>query len=154
MPSSGCAVGWPHRLEEHAVLNRVSEDHDYHDQINMIPLIDVMLVLLVVFLITAPLMQTALSLQLPAVQAPAVATAAETRHLRIDAEAAVWWDDQPSDWSRLPAQLAAPAAGAQLRIQADQALPFARVAQALSLAQAAGWQDIAVMTSPPPTTAP
>lgn len=131
------------------MLNRVSEDHDYHDQINMIPLIDVMLVLLVVFLITAPLMQTALSLQLPAVHAPAVATATQTRQLRIDADAALWWDDQPTDWARLRAQLAAPAAGAQLRVQADQAVPFAQVAQALSLAQAAGWQDIAVMTSPP-----
>ncbi len=132
------------------MLNRSVEGDDYHDQINMIPLIDVMLVLLVVFLVTAPLMQTALALQLPQVQAPAVAASPLPRLLSIDASGTLRLDGDLVSLGALPARLAAPASDASLRIQADQAVAFARVAEVLSVAQAQGWAHIAVMTSPPP----
>lgn len=136
------------------MLNRSFESDDYHDQINMIPLIDVMLVLLVVFLVTAPLMQTALSLQLPQVQAPAVTPELTPRTVTVDATGALQLDGEGLSLADLTQRLQAPASEASLRIQADQAVAFARVAEVLSVAQTQGWTHIAVMTAPPPAKHP
>jgi biopolymer transport protein ExbD len=65
-------------------------------EINVTPLVDVMLVLLVIFIITAPLLAYAIRLDLPDVKAAPVATKTEAIKLSIDAEGHVFWNADPS----------------------------------------------------------
>jgi biopolymer transport protein ExbD len=121
--------------------------------INMTPLIDVMLVLLVIFIITAPLLTYALKLDLPDVKAAPAAPAAPPVRLSIDATGAIQLDAQPIEVDALRAKLAELAAlrpALEVQLRADRAARFERVALVMSLAQQAGLTKIGFVTEPPP----
>jgi biopolymer transport protein TolR len=110
-------------------------------EINMTPLIDVMLVLLVIFMVTAPLMASTLKLDLPASDAATPATANPALAVTLDAGGGLRLDDEPIEPAALAAALAAAVQRnplAELHLRADRAVPYGRVAELIGIAQKAG----------------
>jgi biopolymer transport protein TolR len=121
--------------------------------INMTPLIDVMLVLLVIFIITAPLMTSSLRLDLPKADAATPSSAPGHIEVAIDAEGRLFYGDEPLPRDRLAARMAEAArANAQLEVQlrADQKVPYGQVADLIGLVQQAGLSRIGFVTETPP----
>jgi biopolymer transport protein ExbD len=121
-------------------------------EINVTPLVDVMLVLLVVFIITAPLLTHHIKLDLPQQSAqPVVAQAATV--VSITAESGVYLDDQLVDEVQLAQRLQALTAGQppNVELRADAKVAYERVIQVLSVVQAAGISKLAFMTQPSPS---
>jgi biopolymer transport protein ExbD len=120
-------------------------------EINVTPLVDVMLVLLVIFIITAPLLAYAIRLDLPDVKAAPVNSRNEAIKVSIDAEGRVFWNADPVDAKDLAARLAAAAAKSpqpDLHLRADKATRFERVAEVMAAAQDAGLTKIGFVTEP------
>jgi biopolymer transport protein TolR len=123
------------------------------NQINVTPLVDVMLVLLVIFILTAPFLGSAIKLDLPraAAGAPA-APAAQTLLLELDRQGQTLLNGQPVSTEQLArglAEVAASRPGVELQLRADQAVPYGQVVQMLALAQQAGIARIGFVTDPP-----
>jgi len=124
--------------------------------INVTPLVDVMLVLLVIFIITAPLLSYAIKLDLPNDPAPASEPAPATVRLSIDAAGAVYWDGDPVADAELAARMAAAAKTTtlpEIHLRADKATRYERIAFVLSTAQQAGLAKIGFVTEPAPPAA-
>ena len=125
--------------------------------INMTPLIDVMLVLLVIFIITAPLFTHAIRLDLPkAASAPAPQTP-KTITLSIDDAGRLYWDAQPLTLDALRARLAQAGKTVpppELHLRASRATRYDVIAQVMSAAQQAGLDRIGFVTDPPRSGAP
>ncbi|MFN2338846.1 MAG: ExbD/TolR family protein [Gammaproteobacteria bacterium] len=122
-------------------------------EINMIPLVDIMLVLLVIFIITAPLFHQALPIDLPRVEASPVEEEPRTLRLAIDAEGRLFLDETEIALESLGVQLEdlARASGPapELQLRADRATPYERLAEVMAVAQRAGIARIAFVTDPP-----
>lgn len=136
------------RLERTAPSQPMSE-------INMTPLIDVMLVLLVIFIITAPLMASSLKLDLPASEAAQPVDAPHFISLGIDPHGDLFFGDERIDTDTL-GQRAANAAktspDTEVQLRADKSVPYGRVAEVIGIVQKAGLTRIGfVATAPPPS---
>ncbi len=121
-------------------------------EINVTPLVDVMLVLLVIFIITAPLLAYAIKLDLPDARAPAANATADAIKLAIDADGRVFWNDEPLGEGELAVRLAAAARQSpqpELHLRADKRTRYERIAAMLSAAQEAGLARIGFVTDPP-----
>ena len=121
-------------------------------EINVTPLVDVMLVLLVIFLITAPLMGSALRLDLPATEATASSAPINSLSLSLDPQGLVFIDDKPVALAALPAVLAMQAstdASVEVQLRADQSVPYGRVAEVMGLLQKAGLTKVALAVQAP-----
>jgi biopolymer transport protein ExbD/biopolymer transport protein TolR len=121
-------------------------------EINVTPLVDVMLVLLVIFLITAPLMGSALRLDLPATEATASSAPINSLSLSIDPQGLIFIDDKPVALEALPAVLAMQASvdpSIEVQLRADQTVPYGRVAEMMGLLQKAGLTKVALAVQPP-----
>ncbi len=121
--------------------------------INMTPLIDVMLVLLVIFIITAPLMSSSLKLDLPKSDAASSSDAPAFVALAIDAAGVLYLGEQPLEASQARALISErvrdaarrdPATEVQLR--ADSRVPYGRVAELIGWVQQAGLSRIGFVT--------
>jgi len=118
----------------------------------MTPLIDVMLVLLVIFIITAPLMTSSLKLDLPKTDAATPTSAPAFIALAITADGTLFFGDEPLARDALALRVRAAAkANPQLEVQlrADQKVPYGQVAELLALIQAAGLTRIGFVTEAP-----
>ena len=125
-------------------------------EINVTPLVDVMLVLLVIFIITAPLLARALKLDLPQAEAPPAAAQMQTIQLTLDGAGSLRWNAQPIGAEELPARLAAAAREVpkpELHLGADKAVRYEHVAAVLAAAQKAGLARIGFVTEPPAAAA-
>ena len=124
-------------------------------EINVTPLVDVTLVLLVVFIIAAPLLTYAIKLDLPAAQGAPAGPAPAAIDVSIDAAGKLFWNGTATDSAGLEARLK-DAAGAlpqpELHLRADRAVRYEFVAQLMSAAQRAGIQHIGFITLPAPET--
>jgi len=121
-------------------------------EINVTPLVDVMLVLLVIFIITAPLLAYAIRLDLPDIKAPPVSSRNEAIKISIDAEGRIFWNADRVDAKDLGARLAVAAKKTpqpDLHLRADKAARFERVAEVMAAAQDAGLTRIGFVTEPP-----
>jgi biopolymer transport protein ExbD/biopolymer transport protein TolR len=121
-------------------------------EINMTPLIDVMLVLLVIFMITAPLMSTSLKLDLPKVEAGTANEGPAFIALAVDADGKLYFGDEavPKDVLERRVQDAArrnPQLEVQLR--ADRRVPYGTVAELIGLVQQAGLSRMGFVTESP-----
>ncbi len=129
-----------------------NDNDDMLSEINMIPLIDVMLVLLIVFIITVPVMKHAVSIELPRASNEKELVKPETVRLSVDASGAYFWNEQKlADDNALQGHLAASAAQdpqPDLHIRGDRAVRYERVAQAMAAAQQAGVKKIGFITEP------
>ncbi len=126
-------------------------DTEVMNEINMTPLIDVMLVLLIVFIITVPVMQHAVPVALPTVSSQPQTTKPDTVQLSIDAQGAYFWNQNRVTDSELPRRLQALAAQTpqpDVQIRADKDVRYSFVAQAMAAAQQAGVHKIGFVTDP------
>ena len=117
--------------------------------INMTPLVDVMLVLVVILIITAPLLASSIKLDLPRTVAAPASTAQRAVLVVLDPSGQAFMDDQPVDLAQLAQRLQSNAVAnpqSELQLRADVAVPYGRVAQILALAQQAGLNRIGFVT--------
>lgn len=120
-------------------------------EINVTPLVDVMLVLLVIFIITAPLLSYAIKLDLPNDPAAASEAALGTIRLSIDAEGKVYVDSNAIGDEQLRAQFSAAAKSSpvpEVHVRADKATRYERISFVMSAAQQAGLTKIGFVTEP------
>jgi len=119
--------------------------------INVTPLVDVMLVLLVIFIIAAPMFTHAIKLDLPQAQAGAAQEQADTINISVDAGGQIFWNSDPVDTAALEARLAQAAAGQsqpELQLRADKDTRYEVVAQVMAAAQAKGLTRLGFVTEP------
>lgn len=122
-------------------------------EINMVPLIDVMLVLLVIFIITAPLLSHAVRIDVPqATSAPAQADPV-TIDLAINAEGELFWNDGKIDMGLLTDRFNVAAKQEpqpELQLRADKATRYEVLAQVMADASRAGMKRIGFVSTPAP----
>jgi biopolymer transport protein ExbD len=117
--------------------------------INTTPLVDVMLVLLVIFIITAPLFHQAVPIDLPKVDSTKLDDPPRVLRVAIDAAGAVFIDAEPVAPEALAGRLVQAAAGQsalELHLRADRGTRYERVADVMAAAQRAGITRIAFVT--------
>ena len=121
------------------------------NEINMTPLVDVMLVLLIIFIITVPVMKHSVNIDLPRVSNEQQLIKPETVRLSVDADGSYFLNDSKITDEDLAPRLKAVAAQnpqPDLHIQGDKAVRYERVAQAMAAAQQAGLHKIGFITQP------
>jgi biopolymer transport protein ExbD len=126
----------------------------------MTPLIDVMLVLLVIFIITAPLFTHAIRLDLPKVAATPARETPQTISLSIDAAGKLYWNGNLITLAQMRTQFAQAASQAkqqseqpEIHLRAERSTRYEVIAQVMGAAQQAGLERIGFVTDPPPTDA-
>ncbi|MGH8613384.1 MAG: ExbD/TolR family protein [Gammaproteobacteria bacterium] len=120
-------------------------------EINTTPLVDVMLVLLIIFIITAPLLTHAVRIDLPEAASEPNPERPETVSLAIDAEGKLYWNDELLVGAELPVRLEEAAARTpqpELHLRADKTTIYQRVAEVMSAAQRAGITKLGFVTEP------
>jgi biopolymer transport protein ExbD len=129
------------------------EPDEVMNEINMTPLVDVMLVLLIIFIITIPVMKHAVNIDLPRATNQQQDQKPETVRLSVDATGAYFWNENRVEDAALPALLKAQAAKnpqPDLHIRGDKNVRYERVALAMAAAQQAGVKKIGFITEPKP----
>jgi biopolymer transport protein ExbD len=119
--------------------------------INVTPLVDVMLVLLIVFIITVPVMQHSVKVDLPRATSTPQDAKPETIRLSVDAQGQYFWNEQPLADAELEPRLRQAAAREpqpELHLRGDKNARYERVAQALAAAQRTGMRKIGFITEP------
>lgn len=117
--------------------------------INVTPMVDVMLVLLVIFIIAAPLFTHAIKLDLPNAPAAAAPQKPETISLSIDGAGRVFWNNDPIEPKDLGARLAQEAQKnpqPELQLRADKSTRYEVIAQVMSAAQTNGMTKLGFVT--------
>ncbi len=120
--------------------------------INVTPLVDVMLVLLVIFIITAPLMASSIKLDLPRTDAGQPNETPKFVSLVVDAAGKVFLNDRPVTTDELAAELAKAAAESrdtEVQLRADQTVPYGKVVELMAIANKAGLSRIGFVTEAP-----
>jgi len=120
-------------------------------EINVTPLVDVTLVLLIVFIITAPLLTYAIKLELPDARSSPAAAPPAAIQLSIDAGGAMYWNGTAIGTDALQESLRQAARQVpqpELHLRADRAARYEFVAQTMSAAQQAGIRHIGFVTDP------
>jgi biopolymer transport protein ExbD len=125
--------------------------------INVTPMVDVMLVLLVIFILAAPMFAQAIKLDLPRAEGSAAPQQAGAITLAIDAQGRLFWNDEPlaPDADALEAKLAQAASLApqpEVRLRADKDTRYEVVARVMAAAQASGLTSLGFVTEPVPST--
>jgi biopolymer transport protein TolR len=120
--------------------------------INVTPLVDVMLVLLVIFIITAPLMASSIKLDLPRTDAGQPGDTPKFVSLSVDTAGRLFLNDQPVTAEELAARLQRAAADnrdTEVQLRADQTVPYGRVVELMGIANKAGLSRIGFVTEAP-----
>ena len=129
------------------------EPDEVMNEINMTPFVDVMLVLLIIFIITVPVMKHAVNVDLPRASNVREDVKPATVRLSVQADGTYYWNESKVADEALPALLQAEAARnpqPDLHIRGDKAVRYERVAQAMAAAQQAGIKKIGFITEPKP----
>ncbi len=132
------------RLERSAEAQPMSE-------INVTPLVDVMLVLLVIFMLTAPLLTSAIRLDLPQAEGLQSGEAPQSVTVAMDAKGQVFFNDQPVDAAALAQQFEASARRnreTEVQLRVDEAVPYGQVVALMGAAQKAGLSRIGFVAQP------
>jgi biopolymer transport protein ExbD len=127
------------------------ETDDVMNEINMTPLVDVMLVLLIIFIITVPVMKHAVNIDLPRATNQPQDAKPETVRLSVDGQGQYYWNENRIEDKDLQPMLQAEAKKTpqpELHIRGDKAVRYERVAQAMAAAQHAGLRKIGFITEP------
>ncbi|MGL1832302.1 ExbD/TolR family protein [Rhodocyclaceae bacterium SMB388] len=120
-------------------------------EINMVPLIDVMLVLLIVFMITAPLLTHSIKIDLPSAASETSNEKPETISLAVDESGLLYWNNEPIADDVLAARLREAAAATEqpeLHLRADRNTRYQRLAEIMAEARLAGIQKLGFVTTP------
>lgn len=120
--------------------------------INMTPLVDVMLVLVVIFILTAPLLASSIRLDLPRADGATPGAAPQFVTLVVDRAGQAYLDDQPVSQAALAERLqriGAARPDTEVQLRADAAVPYGRVAEVMGAAHSAGLQRIGFVAEQP-----
>lgn len=130
---------------------KLDNDDDVVSDINMVPLIDIMLVLLIIFIITVPVLTHSVKLELPRADNTPNLVKPETVNLAVTLEGGVYWNDERVSDDQLAQRLQA-AAGRQpqpeIFIRGDRQVPYERVAQVMAAVQRSGVLKLGFVTEP------
>ncbi|MCX4166187.1 MULTISPECIES: biopolymer transporter ExbD [Paraburkholderia] len=127
------------------------EDDGLMNEINMTPLVDVMLVLLIVFMVTIPAIRHAVKIDLPHASSQKEDTKPTQVNVSVQADGTVLWDEQKVDDAALREKIAAAAKMTpqpELHLNADRKVPYEAVAEVMSAAQAGGLTKMGFVTEP------
>jgi biopolymer transport protein ExbD len=127
------------------------EDDGMMSEINMTPLVDVMLVLLIIFLVTIPAMHHAVKIDLPHASSQPQDEKPAHVNIAIQADGTTLWDEQPVDEATLSARIAQAAQQTpqpEIQLRADRKVAYEKVADLMSAAQAGGLTKIGFVTEP------
>ena len=125
--------------------------------INMTPLIDVMLVLLVIFMITAPLMSSSLKLELPRTEGAQPNDAPQSISVALDPQGRLYLGEEalePAAFAARVAEAARRNPRTEVQLRADRSVPYGRVAEVIGVVQQAGLSRIGFITEPAAATKP
>lgn len=129
-----------------------SDDDGLMSEINTTPLVDVMLVLLIIFLLTIPVVSNSINIKLPSESGRQFQSQANHILMTVDAAGTVYYNQNPiSDPSQLLAQfqtLALAEPQPEIHIRADATVPYAFVGVVVDLAQQAGFAKVGLITEP------
>ncbi|MGV3573361.1 MAG: ExbD/TolR family protein [Ramlibacter sp.] len=120
-------------------------------EINVTPLVDVMLVLVVILIITAPLLASSIRLELPRADGTQAGEAPRFVTVTLDKAGQAFLDDKPVTAPELAEQLAAVARAnrdTEIQLRADQGVPYGRVVEVMGAAHAAGLSRIGFVAEP------
>jgi biopolymer transport protein TolR len=126
-------------------------------EINMTPLVDVMLVLVVIFILTAPLLASSIKLDLPKTEAAKPGEAPKFVTLVVDKTGQAFLNDQPLDLLALAGKLEETAKAnpeTEVQLRADAAVPYGRIVEVMGTAQKAGLNRIGFVADPNVNSAP
>ena len=132
-------------------LDRTSSAQPMSD-INMTPLIDVMLVLVVIFIITAPLLASSIKLDLPRTDAAKAGDAPKSVTVVVDAAGQAYVKDLPLTLDELARQLTLSAQAnpeTEVLLRADKSVPYGRIVEVMGAAQKAGLSRIGFVADVP-----
>jgi biopolymer transport protein ExbD len=136
-------------------MARADISRRHHDEplaaMNVVPLVDVMLVLLVIFIVTAPLLTHAVKIDLPKASSQVNVTKPEHIEFGIRADGSLFWSGEAVTLEQLPQRFAAAAARApqpELHIRADRLVHYEKVAQVMAAAAKAGLVRIGFVSEP------
>ena len=121
-------------------------------QINVTPLVDVMLVLLVIFMVTAPIIQQGVTVELPKTRAAPLASAEEPLVVGIAKSGGIYLNDNPIALDELRAKLVAIAQvrpDRQLFLRADRNVPYGEIVRVIAAVKEAGVNRLGMVTEPP-----
>lgn len=127
------------------------DDDGLMNEINMTPLVDVMLVLLIVFMVTIPVIRHAVKIDLPHASSQKEDTKPAQVTVAVDADGNVLWNDRKVDDAALRVKIAEAAQATpqpELHLDADRKVPYEKVAEVMSAAQAGGLTKIGFVTQP------
>ncbi len=127
------------------------DSEDVMSEINMIPFIDVMLVLLIIFIITVPVIKHSVNIELPQASVEKVQDKPENIRLAVDADGAYYWNElrvEDEEYNRRLQAAATQEPQPELHIRGDKAVRYERVALAMAAAQRAGLRKIGFITEP------
>ena len=121
-------------------------------EINVTPLVDVMLVLLIVFMVAAPLLTVGVPVDLPKAQAPAINENKEPLVVTINAKGQIYLQETTLDNEQLVPRLVAITHNnptASIYVRGDQAINYGRVLEVMSMISAAGFTKVSLVAEPP-----
>ncbi|MFX1672747.1 biopolymer transporter ExbD [Paraburkholderia sp. A2WS-5] len=127
------------------------DDDGLMNEINMTPLVDVMLVLLIVFMVTIPVIRHAVKIDLPHASSQKEDARPAQINLAIEADGTVLWDGAAVDADALKTKIAAAAQQQpqpELHLNADRKVAYEKVAQVMSAAQSGGLTKLGFVTDP------
>ncbi|RYE99222.1 MAG: biopolymer transporter ExbD [Oxalobacteraceae bacterium] len=126
-------------------------DDDFNPEINTTPLVDVMLVLLIIFIITIPVINQSVKIDLPRASSQPQDLKPENINLDIDAEGKIYWNREAIDASQLQIRIATAAQKTpqpELHLRAERTTQYEKVAQVMAAAQSGGLSKIGFITEP------
>jgi biopolymer transport protein ExbD len=126
-------------------------DDDFNPEINTTPLVDVMLVLLIIFIMTIPVMNHAVKIDLPRASDQPDEVKPQNVNLSIDADGKIYWDAEVVDMNELNLRIATAAQKQpqpELHLRAERTTQYEKVAQVMAAAQTGGLSKIGFITDP------
>ncbi len=133
------------------MAGKISDNLDEMAEINVTPLVDVMLVLLIIFIITAPMLVQGLNVNLPKQDAPSIAAESdEPIVLTLTTDQIIYLEDEPIHLELLGDRLGAALAGQPhpVYIKADETLPYGFVVKVLAVLDKVGVEQVGMVTAP------
>ncbi|MCP8939810.1 protein TolR [Alsobacter sp. SYSU M60028] len=130
---------------------RAGRRHRPMSEINMTPFIDVMLVLLIIFMVAAPLLTVGVPLDLPQTKAAALNIEKQPLTVSVRADGKIYLMETPIGMDEIVPKLQAIAKTAQddrIYVRGDKAIAYGKVAEVMSVINAAGYRKVALVTEP------
>jgi biopolymer transport protein ExbD len=131
----------------------LDQEPEVMSEINMTPLVDVMLVLLIIFIITVPVLTHSVNVELPRADNTPSELQPQTINIAVNAEGQVYWNETPVSATELAQRLEQQARQTpqpEIHLRGDKAVAYEHVAQTMAAIQRAGILKLGFVTEPQP----